>query len=435
MSRGFSAYPAYRESGVDVLGRIPTHWETTRLRRVFTVVNGATPDSGTAEYWGGDIPWVTPEDLGELSNSEILHTRRRITEAGYQSCATTLVPGGSIVLSTRAPIGHLGIASTSLCTNQGCRGLVFRRVPSRYFYYQLMTLRDELESLGRGSTFKELGTQELQSVLLVDPPVEEQRAIAAFLDRETAKIDALVVKKERLIELLLARRAALVARAVTKGLNPNAQMQDSGVEWLGQIPAHWNVEKNRWLFRESDRRSVFGEEELLTVSHLTGVTKRSEKNVTMIEPESHEGYKICESGELVINTMWAWMGALGVAREHGMVSPSYGVYRGSDTRDVSRYYDYLCRTPDHVTELTRYSKGIWRSRLRLYSEEFFEIRTPIPPVAEQAQIVDFLDCEVVSIDGLVVTVRKAIQRLEELRIALVSAAVTGRIDVRDRATA
>ncbi|HXF91832.1 MAG TPA: restriction endonuclease subunit S [Nitrospiraceae bacterium] len=427
-------YPAYKDSGIEWLGKIPTNWETKRLKRLFRVVNGSTPKSGESDYWDGDIPWVTPDDLGELVVPELSRPTRYITRKGYESCGTTLVPEGSLVLSTRAPIGHLAIAGVPLCTNQGCRSLVFsRRQSERYYYYQVLAARRELESLGDGSTFKELAKESLESVLLLEPPPDEQRAIAAFLDRETAKIDALVAKKERLIELLQEKRAALITHAVTKGLDPTVPMKDSGVEWLGRIPAHWEIKRNKVLFREIDHRSLEGEEELLTVSHITGVTKRSEKEVYMIEAESHEGYKLCERDDLAINTMWAWMGALGIAGEPGMVSPSYNIYRLKDRALLPRYYDYLCRIPAHVSELTRFSKGVWKSRLRLYPEEFFEIITPVPKPKEQQAIAEMLDRETAKLDALIAKVREGIEKLKEYRTALISVAVTGKIDVREEA--
>jgi type I restriction enzyme S subunit len=185
-------------------------------------VNGSTPQIGILEYWDGDIAWVTPEDLGELEVFEIRNSRRRITLEGYRSCGTTLVPAGSLVLSTRAPIGHLAVAAAELCTNQGCRSLVFRHDSAqKFFYFQLVAARAELESWGQGSTFRELATGKLQEVFIAEPPVGEQRAISAFLDRETVRIDVLVAKKERLIELLQEKRTALITRAVTKGSSQN----------------------------------------------------------------------------------------------------------------------------------------------------------------------------------------------------------------------
>ena len=214
-----------------------------------------------------------------------------------------------------------------------------------------------------------------------------------------------------------------------KQYRPYPAYKDSGVEWLGKIPTTWEVTENRWLFRESDSRSEYGEEELLTVSHISGVTRRADKpDVTMMEAASHEGYKLCGSGDLAINTMWAWMGALGVACEDGMVSPSYNVYCIELAELVPNYYDYLCRVPTHIVEITRHSKGIWSSRLRLYPDSFRNIQTPVPPKSEQRRITDFLDRTTVKIDALVTKKERLIKLLQEKRTALITRAVTKGID-------
>ena len=153
---------------------------------------------------------------------------------------------------------------------------------------------------------------------------------------------------------------------------PYPDYRDSGVEWLGEIPVHWELQKNKQIYREIDQRSTTGEEELLSVSHLTGVTPRSEKEVNMFMAETLEGYKICEPGDLVINTMWAWMGALGTSEYSGLVSPSYNVYRLRESNSHTyTYLDHQYRTPGYICEIGRYSKGVWSSRLRLYPDEFF----------------------------------------------------------------
>ena len=246
--RRFRPYPEYKDSGVEWLGRIPAHWESKALKRPFRVVNGSTPTSGESDNWDGDIPWVTPDDLGKMSHRVLNEPARYLTPKGYESCGTQMVRARSLVLSTRAPIGHLAIAGTSVCTNQGCRSLVFRHSGNEtYFYFQLHAAKPVLEAAGRGSTFKELASEDLQSVDLSVPPLDEQRAIADFLDRETAKIDALVARKERLIELLQEKRTGLITRAVTRGLDPNVPMKDSGVEWLGEIPVALGCEETQAL--------------------------------------------------------------------------------------------------------------------------------------------------------------------------------------------
>ncbi len=201
-----------------------------------------------------------------------------------------------------------------------------------------------------------------------------------------------------------------------------------GVEWLGEIPVHWKVEYARWLFREVDDRSTRGEEELLTVSHLTGVTRRSEKDVNMFMAESLEGYKRCQAGDLVINTLWAWMGAMGVAVEDGIVSPAYNVYRPHQY-DPS-YLDVLVRIPAFATEVTRYSKGVWSSRLRLYPSEFFQVLMPVPPLSEQQAIANYLTDETAKLDQITRSHRGNYFTTPGTTVgAHYAAAVTGQVEV------
>lgn len=260
------------------------------------------------------------------------------------------------------------------------------------------------------------------------PPLDGQRAIADYLDRETARLDALVAVKERVLGLLAEKRRALITRAVTRGLDSRAPFRDSGIPWLGEVPAHWETERSRWLFRERDQRSETGEEELLTVSHLTGVTLRSEKDVNMFEAETTEGYKICLSGDLVINTLWAWMGAMGVSPVNGIASPAYNVYQPGPRLEPS-YVDALVRLPVFAQEVTRFSKGVWSSRLRLYPEGFFEVFLPVPPLNEQRAIVAHIAMETEKLDELRVATERTTALLKERRSALIAAAVTGQLEV------
>jgi len=401
-----------------------------QLRHVFSTTSGATPDSGNSEFWDGDILWATPEDVSAVTGYWLEDTRRRITDAGYVSCGTRLAPAKSIVLTKRAPIGQLAILATEACSNQGCFLLTPRNeADARFFYYWLCANSGWLQILGRGSTFMELSTDDLKSLKVPLPPMVQQEAIADFLDRETARLDALVAAKERLLLLLAEKGRALITRAVTRGLNPSASLRDSGLPWLGQIPAHWSVERTKWLFRERDERSVSGDEEMLTVSHLTGVTPRSEKDVNMFEAETTEGYKLCHAGDLVINTLWAWMGAMGVSRTDGIVSPAYNVYVPGERLDPG-YVDALVRIPVFPQEVTRFSKGVWSSRLRLYPEGFFEIWMPVPPLDEQRAMVAHIAAETAKLDALRAAAERTIVLLKERRAALIAAAVTGQIDAQ-----
>lgn len=286
----------------------------------------------------------------------------------------------------------------------------------------------EVERRSVGVSYPAINTSDLASIPVHLHSLPRQRAIADYLDRETARLDALVEAKERLLGLLDEKRRALITRAVIRGLDANASLRDSGIPWLGEIPAHWAVERSRWLFRERDLRSETGEEELLTVSHLTGVTLRSQKDVYMFEAETKEGYKICRKNDLVINTLWAWMGAMGVSPVDGIVSPAYNVYEPNDRLEPA-YVDALVRSLVFAQEVTRYSKGVWSSRLRLYPEGLFEVYMPVPPRREQLEIVSQIANESASLDALRIAAERTVALLTERRSALIADAVRGHIDV------
>ena len=211
-------------------------------------------------------------------------------------------------------------------------------------------------------------------------------------------------------------------------LRPYPAYRPSSVPWLGDVPAHWEVRRVKTLYREVDERSATGAEELMSVSHKTGVTPRKQ-NVTMFLAESNVGYKVCRPGDIVVNTMWAYMAALGVARQDGLVSPSYAVYRPVN-RDLLNddYVDSLLRTEEYRTAYLTRSTGITDSRLRLYPEQFLAIPFVCPPLAEQAGIVRYLDRVDERIRRYVDAKGRLIALLEEERQAVVNRAVTRGLD-------
>ena len=303
----------------------------------------------------------------------------------------------------------------------------------RFLYY--VTMDPNFRQRGAATMTGAAGQKRVPEAFVRDysvgvPALSEQRSISAYLDCEIMRLDALVSENERVLELLAERRQALITRAVTRGLDPDAPLRDSGVPWLGEIPAHWETERSKWLFAERDQRSTSGEEDLLTVSHLTGVTPRSQKNVNMFEAATKKGYKTCLSGDLVVNTMWAWMGAMGVSPVDGIVSPSYNVYTPG-TRLDPRYVDALTRLPVFAQEVMRYSKGVWSSRLRLYPQGFFTVSLPVPSVTEQREIVDHIAKWTAKLGEMHAVICSTSALLKERRAALVTAAVTGNMDLEE----
>lgn len=296
-----------------------------------------------------------------------------------------------------------------------------------FYYFQSSPFKQDGEASMTGAGgLKRVSPDVLRQHRLPFPSQDVQRVVAHYLDRETARIDGLIAEKERMLALLEEKRAALISRVVTRGLDPNAPLKPSGQTWLGEIPVHWDVERAKNLFTVRDERSVDGTEELLTVSHITGVTSRSEKDVNMFEAEDKTGYKRCLPGDLAINTLWAWMGAMGISSLEGIVSPDYHVYT-SKGQLLPEYVELLCRSRPFTAEVSRWSKGVWSSRLRLYPENFFEMRLPVPSHQEQRTIVEGVRTDQSKATRLRNVLERSIGLAKERRSALITAAVTGQI--------
>lgn len=225
VTQGLDKSSLLKDSGLEWIGAIPQHWAVKRIKEFSSVVNGATPKSNVAENWDGDLPWVTTDDLGKLNGKFITETKRRLTEVGYASCGTTICPAGSVVISGRAPIGHLGILAIEASTNQGCKTLVIdhRRVSNLFIYFSLMAAKSKLEALGRGTTFIELSTKELSLFSLTFPPLKEQQVIAAYLEKKTNQIDLIVGSINSQIEKLIELRKTLINDVVTGKMKLSAE--------------------------------------------------------------------------------------------------------------------------------------------------------------------------------------------------------------------
>ena len=295
---------------------------------------------------------------------------------------------------------------------------------------QAKPIQIQLALSANGVTRFGLPKSKIGATVVPVPPLPQQHAIARYLDGETARIDALVAEKVRLLSLLVEKRQALITRAVTRGVNPGVSFRDSGVAWLGDVPAQWDSRKIAWLFRERDQRGR-PDLPLLEVSLSSGVVRR-EFSGERIENTAadHGSYKVAWRGDVVFNKMRMWQGAVGVAPVDGLVSPDYVVAEPTGPLS-SEYSGLLFRVPAFSAECTRRSHGIVWDRLRLYWDGFREIQVPVPTLSEQIAIVNHVRARTSVIDELICVADTSVTLLQERRTALIAAAVTGRIDMGD----
>jgi type I restriction enzyme, S subunit len=351
-----------------------------RLKYAAQIEMGQSPPSSEYTTEDNGIPFLqgTAEFGSKYPNPQI-----------YSTDPPKVSSDGDILFSVRAPVGELNISNRVYGIGRGLCAIQAKSFHPGYLWWGLHHSRKQLISLETGATYGAVSVEDVSNMLVETTSLTHQQMIADYLDQQTEHNELLISKKEQLISLLKEKRESLVTRAVTKGLNEKVKMKASGVEWIGEVPSHWTIERTRWLFNERNERSVTGDEELLTVSHITGITPRSEKDVNMFEAETTEGYKISKVGDLIINTLWAWMGAMGVSNYDGIVSPAYHVYTPNKVL-LPEYVNSIVRIPVFAKEVTRYSKGVWSSRLRLYPEGFYEVHFPVPPIDEQVAILKFI---------------------------------------------
>ncbi|WP_234031549.1 restriction endonuclease subunit S [Lentibacillus cibarius] len=413
------------------------NWNKQKLKRLFKIKNGGTPKSNEPSYWEpGEVKWITPEDLS-TGNSHIRNSIRKISFKGLENSSATLVKAGSIVLSTRAPIGNVKIVKTPYATNQGCKSLEQNeKTDIRFFYYYLSINEEYLNQLGRGTTFLELSNSALKNLELSVPILPMQKAISDYLDQRTSEIDALVSDKERLIELLEEKRQAMITETVTKGLDPNVKMKDSGIEWIGEIPEHWEVSPLFLELAEVKHKNInLKEQNVLSLSYGRIIRRNVEANFGLI-PASFNTYNIVNQGDIVMRLTDLQNDKrslrVGYVTEKGIITSAYTTLSLSNNcRERSKYYYYLLHSydlqkiyyglGDGVRQTMNYKDLKWLSLLK-------------PPKSELAKIVSKLDELDSTTKELIEYIRIQISKLKEYRESLIYEAVTGKIDVRDYAT-
>ncbi len=438
MQPALQPYPTYKPSGIDWLGDIPKHWDVRRLKQVALLNPSRTEARATLPDYT-PVVFLPMERVGEDGGIDQSETR----SAHEVWNGFTYFRWGDVLVAKITPCFENGKGAYlgTLRTNVGFGSTEFHVLRANgaanpQFLYRLTTTR-EFRRQGANAMTGAAGQQRVPASFVADyaiplPPLDEQQAIVRYLDEADDRIRRAISAKERLIELLTEQRQAVIHHAVTRGLDPNVRLKDSGVEWLGEVPAHWGVRRAKHFYGEVDERSTTGKEELMSVSHITGVTPRK-SSVTMFLADNNIGYKICRPGDIAINTMWAYMAALGVAWQKGIVSPSYGVYRPRSASTFNPHYvDPLLRTATYKAEYLRRSTGITSSRFRLYPDQFLGIPLLCPPAAEQADIVRYLDKATADIDSAIANTERQVDLLREYRTRLIADVVTGKVGVRDQ---
>ncbi len=393
----YPAYPKYKQSGIKWLGHVPEHWEVKRLRYVCRFAYGDSLASEDRE--DGDVSVYGSN--GPVGCHVAANTRRPVIVVGRKGSY------GKVNFSSREVFA---IDTTYFIDDR------FTATDLRWLFYALGTLG--LDAVSKDSAVPGLAREDAYAHSVATPPPREQRAIADFLDRETVKIDTLVAKKRALIEKLKERRTALISRTVTRGLNPNAKLKPSDIDWLGDVPEHWNVKPLRRLAMLKSGMNITSEEleeggEYLVFggNGIRGYSSRF----------THDGSYVLigRQGALCGNINYAsgqfW------ASEHAVVVSPLTVFATTWMGELLR-----------AMNLNQYSLSAAQPGLSV--ERILALRIPVPPVPEQHAIADYLDRETTKIDGMAAKVETAIERLQEYRMALITAAVTGKIDVRRIAT-
>ncbi|MGN7226251.1 restriction endonuclease subunit S [Dietzia maris] len=413
---------------------VPQGWQRLPLRRLFRITGGATPKSDVAEYWDGDIDWVTPADLGKTPSLEVHNSARTLTRAGLDSCAAELLPPGSIIVSVRAPIGAIGIAKVPMATNQGCKGLVGQSAEPRFMAYQLSVSQASLEAVGRGTTFTELSATDLGSFQVAVPPPDLQRTIANFLDRETDKIDALIDKQQQLIATLREDRAATVTHAVTKGLDPNAPLRETGTKWVDTIPENWTLSRfSRHISINSGqvdpRLEPYRDMTLIAPNHVESKTGKLLETESAEEQGADSGKYLVSAGQVIYSKIRPNLAKVTIAPVDCLCSADmYGL--STDPNELfSEFLLYELLSQPFTDYVIDSSMRVAMPKVNHDSLGAAPIW--FPPIEEQYKVVEFLDARCASIDALIDKSTEMIETLREYRSALITNAVTGKIDVRE----
>lgn len=429
-------YPKYKDSGVGWIGEIPHQWEVNKLKFIANA-NPSNIDKKSKE----DEKEILLCNYVDVYKNDFIdqHLTFMKATATDEQISKFILEKNDVIATkdSESPddIGNPALVKEKL-QNVVCGYHLTHIKPIKvngqflFRYLQSRYMQSYFEVSANGITRYGLGVDKFNSALILNPPLEEQQQISNFLDHKTHQIDTLIEKKKRLIDLLKEERTAVINEAVTKGLDPDVPMKDSGIEWLGEIPEHWDVVRNFALFKQVDDRG-YPDLPILQVSINSGVTVRefSEDKIETVASDFNT-YKRAKCGFIAFNKMRMWQGAVGVTPIDGLVSPDYTVAKPYPNVN-SEYFAMQFRHPNYSVEIDRHSHGIVKDRNRLYWDGFKQLRTVCPPYIEQNEIIEYILKISNAFDTTITKTTKEIELLQEYRTALISEVVTGKIDVRD----
>lgn len=430
----FPRYESYKDSGIEWLGEVPEHWFVAPLKRGFDVRLGKMLQTDASSSEDELLPYLRAANIqwSGIDDSDI----KQMWFSPNERNQLALLPG-DLIISEGGDVGRSALwkGEIGVCHFQNSVNRVRAREgnSNRYLYYWILAVKDKgyIDVLCNKSTISHFTAEKVQAVPVPFPSDQEQQTIAAFLDIETAKIDALIAEQQRLIELLKEKRQAVISHAVTKGLNPDAPMKDSGIEWLGEVPEHWGISQSRRMFAVRSEPAL-ATDKMLTASQKYGVLFQSD----FVELEGRrvvevimgvESLKHVEPDDFIIS-MRSFQGGIEWCKLRGSTSFHYVMLR--PVKHV--YPPFFARLFKSITyiQALRATTDLIRDGQELRYSNFTQVDLPIVPIEEQKQIVACLDEKVEELDNLAKEATSAIALLQERRTALISAAVTGKIDVR-----
>lgn len=436
-------YPKYKLTGINLCKEIPEHWEIWKLSHAFRLIgSGTTPKSDLDIYYNGSIPWVT---TGDLRENEIYDTPIKITDTALKDYPTLKYYTENSILMAMygATIGRLGILKIKATVNQAC--CVFsnsKNVIHKYLYYWLLSIRPALISLSSGGGQPNLNQEELKKIKIPVPKIVEQEKIISYLDRKTAKIYELITQKVKLIELLQEERTAIVNQAVTKGINRDAKMKDSGIEWLGDVPEKWKLKKIKYTSYVKARVGWKG---------LTSTDFELNSDAYLITGTDFKGKEINWEFCYQVNNYWYENDPYIQLRENDLLITKDGtigkiaLVKNMPKKTTLNSGVFVVR-PLKVFYETEYMYWLLKSSIfdnfinyiktgstinHLYQDVFENFQTPLPDIDEQLNIINYLETETNKINSTITKIEIEIELLYEYREALISEAVTGKIDVRE----